>query len=190
MILKIIVAFIFCFFAYALFSTLLILFVRKIKIVWLKSSLITLYFCITIFSLILYAGMRYSFYAGESFENLRRASVATAENVRILNLLHKCNAKEIAPDHYGWVTYHLENEIDCLLPYANDYLENKKNVKWKIVRLWGIGDMEEICFPRDLPNVIGYRQTNLPVSNHGKYDLLSEKYKEQTSLSKSLNPKF
>ncbi len=180
---------IFCSIAYALFSILLIIFMRKIRYVWLKSSLITLYFCVTIFTLILYSGMRYSFYAGESCENLRRSSVATAESVRILYLLHKSNAKEIAPGHYGWVAHNLENEIDSLLPVANDYLANKDSIRWRLVQKWGIGNMEGICFPRDLPSVVEYRKNNPPVYDHGKYDLVLSKYEKKTYLS-SLKPDF
>lgn len=160
---------------YALFSLLLIIFLLKLKRVWLKSSLITLYFCLTIFAFIFYLGMTFVFYAGVSSEDLRRSSVTTKSNVKILMLLHKSNAKEIDPGLYKTVTHNLENEIDCLLPVANEYLTNPEALKWQFKDAW-LGDMRTICFPRDLPTVVNYRKSNPPVWDHGSYELVMKTY--------------
>lgn len=160
---------------YALFSLLVIIFLLKLKHIWLKSSMITLYFCLTIFALIFYLGMTFVFYAGIDSENLRRSSVTTKSNVKILTLLHKSNAKEIDPTLYRTVTHNLENEIDWLLPVANDYLANPGALKWHFKDAW-LGDMRTICFPRDLPTVVRYRKSNPPVWDHGSYELVIKNY--------------
>jgi hypothetical protein len=128
-------------------------------------------------------------WAGVSAENLRRSSVNTAEDVRILSLLQKSNAEQIDQNHYHWVTHNLENEIDALLPVANDYLSNRKSLGWRLQDLW-FGDMTTVCFPRDLPCVVQYRKTHPPIWDHGTFEVVMRNYADETDLSRIFSPNF
>jgi hypothetical protein len=169
---------------YVLFSILIVILLRQLKSTSLKASLLTLYFCGTIFAYLLVNVGYYAFLCGRVSEDLRRSSVATAEDVRTLLLLQKSNAREANSNLYWWVTHNLENEIDGLLPVANDYLSNSNSLCWRLQDWWFHVDVREVCFERDLPLVVRYRESHPPVWNHGPYDLIMKRYKEPTKLWK------
>ncbi|MBI2437961.1 MAG: hypothetical protein HYV36_04010 [Lentisphaerae bacterium] len=171
-------------------STLIVMILEQIRWTWLRSSLITQYFCLVVFAFILIRAMDYSHGTGWIMEELRRSSVATAENVRILKLLRSSNAVEVNSNQYKWVVHMLEHEIDCLLPVANDYLVNRLSLRWRFPDyLWGDTYMT-VCFQRDFPSVVEYRKTHPPVWNHGHYEEVMRKYAEETDLSRMYSPNF
>jgi hypothetical protein len=164
--------------AYALLSALVVILFRQIGRTWLKSTLITLYFCTTVFACVLLVACFFAFLAGGRAEDLRQSSVETSENVEILTLLRKSNASDIDPEQFYTVTHNLENEIDALLPIANHYLLNRGALCWKLSEWWGgLGRMEQV-FERDLPSVVQYRENHPPVSDHGPYDSVMKTYRK------------
>jgi len=148
----------------------------KIKSPAVKSSLLTFYFTLTLCAAASYAGMYYSFWAGINSEYLRRASIGSSRDVVTLSLIHKTNAKQIAPKQTEWVTKALETEIDWLLPVADDYLRNRGSWKWRLQDNWYLGDMEP-NFDRDLPEVVKYRLAHPQATkDYGSYESLIKRY--------------
>jgi hypothetical protein len=171
---------------YILLSVLFLIFFKQIKRHGLRSFLITSYFCISLFSITLLWSTLWALSLGERWEFLRQSSVNTSENVRILTLLHKSNAQNVDLYLYKSVTHNLENEIDVLLPIANDYLKRNKSIEWRL-HDWLYNDMKETIFRRDLPSVVQYRKIHPQVWDHGPYDLVMTTYSEETATPERLN---
>ena len=158
-----------------LLSLLVLIFLKQIRRPRLRIVLMATYFCISLLCLGVIFGFRWGLDLGMQWEFLRQSSVNTSENVRILTLLEKSDARQVDPFSYQGVMHNLENEIDFLLPFANDYLAGKGSLERRLHDLL-LGDLTETTFPRDLPAVVQYRKTHPPVWDHGPYDLVMETY--------------
>jgi len=133
-----------------LLSLLVLIFLKQIRRPRLRIVLMATYFCISLLCLGVIFGFRWGLDLGMQWEFLRQSSVNTSENVRILTLLEKSDARQVDPFSYQGVMHNLENEIDFLLPFANDYLAGKGSLERRLHDLL-LGDLTETTFPRDLP---------------------------------------
>lgn len=141
---------------YVLVSALAVIFLRKISAPWIKSSLITAYFCLTLAAWLLWCSMRYAVFVGVRSEWLRQSCIDTAEAVRILTLLGKANAAEADPALHQMVTNRLNQKIDWLLPIADNYLADRGALRWRLQDAWVLGDVTPLL-DRDIPGVLAYR---------------------------------
>ncbi|MBI3985873.1 MAG: hypothetical protein HY343_03060 [Lentisphaerae bacterium] len=175
---------------YVVLSALIVMILKPIKRAWLRSSLITLYFCVTVFAFILMQAMDYSYGTGFIMGELRRSSYAPAENVRILELLRSSNAGEVNANQYAWAVHNLEFEIDWMLPLANDYLVNRSSFRWRLSEyiskfFWG-DEANMARFQKNLPSVVEYRETHPAVRKHGSYDYIMKTYTNPNQASQSI----